>query len=317
MYNVNIFPQYPADAIHFRSDGRRMATHRLLFSQALPDRPTPRAQLSGIAQRDLLPRQDRLPVAQSARELCPVGHGLSLLPNLEAQRFVGRHSHLPAGRGTPSGRAQTATQRGHHRQPECQEHRDERRTGLRCRQKSQRTQAAYSGRYDRLAPHGHGFARRYSRSGWCQTVAGRLLQPENSPARQTYLGRRRLHRNTAGLDPETVALHHRDRQALRPSYLQGLAAPLGGGTYLWLARTLPPTQSRLRTTSRNRRNHGLSGYDSPYAQTSRLRKYDFSNRLLGFLADFANGSRYFNLDTLANAPKSEDPIRRWEKLLYR
>jgi hypothetical protein len=28
-----------------------------------------------------------------------------------------------------------------------------------------------------------------------------------------------------------------------------------------------------------RRNHGLSGYDSPYAQTSRLRNTDFSNRL--------------------------------------
>src|ERR1035441_9496329 len=128
-----------------------MAPHRLLFSQALPDRATPRAQLSGIAQRDLLPQQDRLPVAQSARELCPVGHGLSLLPNLEAQRFVGRHSHPLAGTGTPSGRAQTKDQRGHHRQPECQEHRDERRAGLRRRQKSQRTQAAYPGRYDRLA----------------------------------------------------------------------------------------------------------------------------------------------------------------------
>src|SRR5208282_3615584 len=256
-----------------------MATHRLLFSEALPDRATPRAQLSGIAQRDLLPHQDRLPVAQSARELCPVGHGLSLLPNLEAQRFVGGHSYPLAGTGTPSGRAQTAAQRGHHRQPECQEHRDERRAGLRCRQKSQRTQAAYPGRYDRLAPHGHGSARRCSRSGWCQTVAGRLLQPEDSPARQTYLGRRRLHGNTAGMDPQTVALHHRDRQALQPSHLQGVAAPLGGGTHLRLARTLPPTQSRLRTTSRNRRNHGLSGYDSSYAQTSRLRKYDFSNRL--------------------------------------
>jgi hypothetical protein len=45
---------------------------------------------------------------------------------------------------------------------------------------------------------------------------------------------------------------------------------------------------------------------------------DAINRdLLGFLADFANGSRYFNLNTLAGAPKSEDPIRRWEKLLYR
>jgi putative transposase len=55
-----------------------------------------------------------------------VGHGLLLLPNLEAQRFVGRHSHPLAGTGTPSGRAQTPAQRGHHRQPECQEHRDER-----------------------------------------------------------------------------------------------------------------------------------------------------------------------------------------------
>jgi hypothetical protein len=39
--------------------------------------------------------------------------------------------------------------------------------------------------------------------------------------------------------------------------------------------------------------------------------------ILSFLADFANGSRYFNLDTLAGPVKSADPVQRWEALLYR
>ena len=45
----------------------------------------------------LLSHQDRLPVAQSARALCSVGHGLSLLPTLEAQWVVGSDSHASAG----------------------------------------------------------------------------------------------------------------------------------------------------------------------------------------------------------------------------
>src|ERR1019366_2138378 len=48
----------------------------------------------------------------------------------------------------------------------------------------------------------------------------------------------------------------------------------------WLAGTLPPAQSRLRTTSQDRRNHGLSGHDSAHAQTAWLTKNDVSNRLL-------------------------------------
>src|ERR1022692_1440901 len=257
-----------------------MATHRLLFSQAVSDRATPRAQPTGTAQRDLLPDQDCLPVAQPADSLCAVGHRLSLLPHLEAQWFVGRHSHPLAGTGTPSGRAPTPSQRGHHRQSERQEHRDERRAGLRRRQESQRTQAAYPGRYHRFAPPGDGSARQHSGSGWGQTVAGRLLPQSHAQASQTHLGRWWLRGSTAGLGVETVALHHRDREALRPSYLQGVAPSLGGGTHFWLAGTLPPTQSRLRTTSQDRRNHGLSGHDSAHAQTSWLTKNDFSNRLL-------------------------------------
>src|ERR1022692_701893 len=38
-----------------------MATHRLLFSQAMPDRATPQAQPSGTAQRALLPGRLLLP----------------------------------------------------------------------------------------------------------------------------------------------------------------------------------------------------------------------------------------------------------------
>jgi hypothetical protein len=39
--------------------------------------------------------------------------------------------------------------------------------------------------------------------------------------------------------------------------------------------------------------------------------------LLSFFSDFANGSRYFNLDGLAGLSKGADPIRRWETLLDR
>jgi hypothetical protein len=40
---------------------------------------------------------------------------------------------------------------------------------------------------------------------------------------------------------------------------------------------------------------------------------------LGFLADFANGSRYFNLDKLVGAAKqhADNPIYRWQRLFYR
>lgn len=42
---------------------------------------------------------------------------------------------------------------------------------------------------------------------------------------------------------------------------------------------------------------------------------DIDRRLLGFLSDFAKSSRYFNLDTLAGAAKSADPLAAWEALL--
>src|ERR1019366_7157995 len=84
-------------------------------------------------------------------------------------------------------------------------------------------------------------------------------------------------------------------EALRPSYLQGVATSLGGGTHFWLAGTLPPAQSRLRTTSQDRRNHGLSGHDSAHAQTSWLTKNDFSNRLS------ANSSSIYS-DSTAERP---------------
>jgi hypothetical protein len=43
-----------------------------------------------------------------------------------------------------------------------------------------------------------------------------------------------------------------------------------------------------------------------------------NNDLLNFLADFANGSRYFNLDQLAGSSNhAENPIYRWQRLFYR
>jgi len=43
---------------------------------------------------------------------------------------------------------------------------------------------------------------------------------------------------------------------------------------------------------------------------------EINTTLLNFISDFSNGSRYFNLDTLAGQSKSTDPVRRWEALLY-
>jgi hypothetical protein len=39
--------------------------------------------------------------------------------------------------------------------------------------------------------------------------------------------------------------------------------------------------------------------------------------LLTFLSDFANGNRYYNLNALAGISKTEDPIKKLERLLYR
>ncbi len=41
--------------------------------------------------------------------------------------------------------------------------------------------------------------------------------------------------------------------------------------------------------------------------------------LLSFLANFANGNRYYNLNALAGglSPHAEDPIHTWQRLLYR
>src|ERR1035437_2445924 len=70
-----------------------MATDRLLFSQARQDGTASRARLSGTGQCDLLSHKDRLPVAQSAGALCPVGNGLLLFPIVEAQWALGGDSH--------------------------------------------------------------------------------------------------------------------------------------------------------------------------------------------------------------------------------
>jgi hypothetical protein len=45
---------------------------------------------------------------------------------------------------------------------------------------------------------------------------------------------------------------------------------------------------------------------------------DIDEDFLEFLADFANGSRYFNLDMLVGAPRqtANNPIYRWQRLFY-
>jgi hypothetical protein len=45
---------------------------------------------------------------------------------------------------------------------------------------------------------------------------------------------------------------------------------------------------------------------------------EINKDILNFLADFANGSRYFNLDQLAGSSNhGENPIYRWQRLFYR
>ena len=86
---------------------------------------------------------------------------------------------------------------------------------------------------------------------------------------------------SGGVDQETVALHPGNREAKRTPYIQGVATTLGGGADLRLVGALSPAQPRLRTTSQDRRKHGVLGHDSSHARTSRKAVIEFSNRLLG------------------------------------
>src|SRR5208283_1245401 len=255
-----------------------MATHRLLFPQAQQEGPATQALLARVAQRSLLCRQDWLSMAQCAKGLCSLGHHLPLFPALEAHRFVGGDSHPFAGAGACGRRTQAPAQCGHHRQPKCQELRKQRPTGLRRGQKDQWTQARYLGRHPWLAAPGQSIARQYPRSRWRQAIVGGLLPSEDSPQSQTHLGRRWLCRRVAGVGKQTVALHRRNREALRPAYLQGAATALGSGANVRLVRAFPPTHSGLRTPSPDRRNHRLFGDDSPHVGSSRKTLNAFSNR---------------------------------------
>jgi transposase len=97
---------------------------------------------------------------------------------------------------------------------------------------------------------------------------------------KTHLGRRWLRGRLAGLESETVALHHRNRETIRPSHLQSTAQTLGGGTHIWLVRPLPSTQSRLRAASPHWRIDGLPGHDSPHARAAGKTLSAFLNSLL-------------------------------------
>src|ERR1019366_5221459 len=259
-----------------------MTTDRLLLSQARQDGTASRACLSGAGQCDLLSHKDRLPVAQSAGALCPVGNGLSLFPIVEAQWALGGYSHSFARTSARGGWTKSPTQCGDHRQPERQKRGVKRRGRLRRGQKDQRTQASRPGGHDWPAAVGDGVARQSPGPRWRSTVVGQLLRsvPIDAPPRQTYLGRWRLRGHAGRVDHETVALHPGNREAQRTPCVQGAAATLGSGTNLRLARALPPAQPRLRTTSQDRRDHGLFGHDSSHARTSRKAVIEFSDTLL-------------------------------------
>src|ERR1019366_4471413 len=259
-----------------------MATDRLLFSQTRQDGTASRARLSGTGQCDLLSHKDRLPVAQSARALCPVGNGLSLFPIVEAQWALGGHSHSWSRTRARCGWTKSPPQCGDHRQSERPKHGVQRRARLRRGQENQRTQAPHLGGHNWPAAVGDRVARQPPGPGWRSTIVDRLLQSVSvdAPPRKTYLGRWRLRWHSGRVDPETVALHPGNRKAQRTPYVQGVAATLGSGTNLWLARALPPAQPGLRTTGQDRRVHGLFGYDSSHARTSRKTVIEFSNRLL-------------------------------------
>ena len=126
------------------------------------------------------------------------------------------------------------------------------RAWLRRGQEGQRAQAAYPGGYVGTPPAGQGVARQPPGSGRCQATARGQLCPEPASPDQTYLGRRRLPRNLAGLEPQTRALHDRNSEAYGTAYVQGVAPPLGRGAHVWLAGPLPPPQPRLRTPSPDR-----------------------------------------------------------------
>src|ERR1035441_1040110 len=258
-----------------------MATDRLLFSQASQDGTASRARLSGVGQCDLLSHKDRLPVAQSAGAFCPMGNGLSLFPIVEAQWALGGYSHSFARTSARGGWTKSPTQCGDHRQPERPKHGVQRGTRLRRGQEDQRTQTPHLGGHDWPAAVGDGVARQSPGSRWRSTIVDQLLRSVSvdAPPRQTYLGRWRLRGHTGRVDPETVALHPGNREAQRTPYVQGAAATLGSGTNLWLARALPPAQPGLRTTSQDRRDHGLFGHDASHARTSWKAVIAFSNEL--------------------------------------
>src|ERR1035437_9391672 len=285
-----------------------MATDRLLLSQARQDGTASRACLSGAGQCDLLSHKDRLPVAQSAGALCPVGNGLSLFPIVEAQWALGGDSDSLSRTSARGGGTKSPPQCGDHRQPARPKHGVQQRGRLRRGQEDQRTQAPHLGGHDWPAAVGDSVARQSPGPRWRSTIVGQLLQSVSvdAPPRKTYLGRWRLRGHTGRVDPETVALHPGNREAQRTPYVQGAAAPLGSGTNLWLARALPPAQPGLRTTSQDRRDHGLFGHDSSHARTSRKAVIEFSNRLLGKCWSCLRGIRA--LATQRLTPRTNLPL---------
>jgi hypothetical protein len=110
-----------------------MEPDRLLLSRPWQEGTAARALFSRVAQRHFLSQQDRLPVAKHSRALRALGHGLSLLPTLEAGWVVGSHSRPPARACPVAGGAPAPGQRGDHRQPKRQEQRDQAGNGATMR----------------------------------------------------------------------------------------------------------------------------------------------------------------------------------------
>jgi hypothetical protein len=85
-------------------------------------------------------------------------------------------------------------------------------------------------------------------------------------------------------------------------------------------RTFPNTEELQRYGHNISKLYKWNEALFPYYQVKRPTKDELdpiNQELLIFLTAFANGSRYFNLDTLSAPAKAADPIVRLETLFYR
>src|SRR5262249_37032943 len=79
---------------------------------------------------DLLHLAYKLPMAHAPARFSTLGHRLFPVLPLAQERLVGAHPSHAAWPGARGSRQKAAADGGHHRQPECQNHRSGWRTGL-------------------------------------------------------------------------------------------------------------------------------------------------------------------------------------------